>query len=533
MKNSLPRFWFDSFALLSARLPRPHRSRASAPAVLLASLSAGLLAASPSAAPAQTTATLTTLHSFLSDTGSEPVGNLVQGDDGNFYGTTQVGGNGGGTVFRITPAGVATNLYAFPTSGLGTPAGGLSKGNDGSFYGVTTNDSGTVFKITPAGVFTIMHIFADGTVPLDGTLPEAPPVQGSDGNFYGTTYEGGANGDGTVYRMTPAGAVTILHSFGGDDGANPDAALVQGSDGNFYGTTFAGGGTTAAGGNLGTAFQITPSGGLTSLHTFTSDDGGGDLVAPLVQGSDGNFYGTTAGDGKDGSSGTIFQLAPTGGFKVLHAFAVSDGDLPMDSLVQGSDGAFYGTTSGGGADSYGTVFRITAAGDFTVLHSFVGSDGLFSTSGLIQSSDGTFYGLTKLGGGTGGFGTFFKLDVSIRPAFFAGETPVGNGVYFLAFPGGNYFGFYSFLSEPGYLYHFDLGYEYVIDANDGQSGIYLYDFKSKDFFYTSPGFPFPYLYDFGLQSIVYYYPDPNNAGHYNTDGVRYFYVFSNGQTITK
>ena len=110
---------------------------------------------------------------------------------------------------------------------------------------------------------------------------------------------------------------------------------------------------------------------------------------------------------------------------------------------------------------------------------------------------------------------------------------MGNGVYFLAFFGGNDFGFYSFLNQPGYLYHFDLGYEFIIDAADGQSGVYLYDFASQDFFYTSPGFPFPYLYDFNLQTVLYYYPDPNNAGHYNTDGVRYFYDFANGRIITK
>ena len=516
----MPRFWFKSFA-------------ASANAVLLASASVGLLAATPSAVRAQTTATLTTIHSFLPDSGSEPVGNLVQGSDGNFYGTTQAGGSedGGGTVFRITPAGVETVLYNF-TSSFGTPAGGLSKDSDGNFYGVTTEGDGVVFRITAAGVFTILHIFNDGTVPDDGKLPEAPPVQGSDGNFYGTTYTGGANNDGTVYRMTLEGAVTILYSFGGNDGANPSAALVQGKDGNFYGTTFAGGRTTAPGGSLGTVFQITPTGGLTMLHTFTADDGGGDLQSALIQGNDGYFYGTTAGDGKNGSDGTIFQVASTGGFKILHTFAVSDGEFPLASLVQGSDGAFYGTASDGGADSNGTVFRITATGDFTVLYSFVGSDGLYSTSGLVQSGDGTFYGLTKLGGDED-TGTFFKLVVSTQPAFFAGEVPLGNGVYFLAFPGGNYFGFYSFLSEPGYLYHFDLGYEYVIDAADGQSGVYLYDFASQDFFYTSPGFPFPYLYDFGLQSVIYYFPDPNNAGHYNTDGVRYFYVFNTGQIISK
>ena len=118
-------------------------------------------------------------------------------------------------------------------------------------------------------------------------------------------------------------------------------------------------------------------------------------------------------------------------------------------------------------------------------------------------------------------------------AFFTGEVALGNGVDYLAFPGGNFFGYYSFLANPAYLYHFDLGFEYVFDAADGKSGVYFYDFASGTFFYTSPTFPFPYLYDFSLNSVLYYYPDPNNAGHYNTDGVRYFYDFNTGTIITK
>ena len=120
-----------------------------------------------------------------------------------------------------------------------------------------------------------------------------------------------------------------------------------------------------------------------------------------------------------------------------------------------------------------------------------------------------------------------------HPSFFAGETALTNGVYYLSFASGNPFGYYGYLTDPRYLYHFDLGYEYWFDAADGKDGIYFYDFASKGFFYTSPTFPFPYLYDFSLNSVVYYYPDPNNAGRYNTDGVRYFYVFSTGQIISK
>ena len=118
------------------------------------------------------------------------------------------------------------------------------------------------------------------------------------------------------------------------------------------------------------------------------------------------------------------------------------------------------------------------------------------------------------------------------PAFFAGETALSNGAYYLSFSTGHYFGYFSYLDNPSYIYHFDLGYEYVFDADDGKSGVYLYDFASKSFFYTSPGFPFPYLYDFTLKAVLYYYPNTGESGHYTTDP-RYFYNFATGKIITK
>ena len=128
------------------------------------------------------------------------------------------------------------------------------------------------------------------------------------------------------------------------------------------------------------------------------------------------------------------------------------------------------------------------------------------------------------------------IPVNISPnyvsSFFEGETPLDTA-YYLQFSNGNYFGYYAYLSDRHYIYHFDLGYEYVFDANDGKSGVYFYDFKSNGFFYTSPVFPFPYLYDFSLSTVLYYYPDPTNPGHYNTNGYRFFYRFDTGQIISK
>ena len=493
---------------------------------------------------AQNVGTLTTLAQNTTASGQEFAASLVQGSDGNFYGTASDGGpntNSHGTVFRITPTGVVTNLYSFSGPDGLSPQAGLLLGSDGNFYGTTAEggstyvDSnntgdGTVFRITSAGVLTTLHSFTG--YPGDGQAPQGTLIQGSDGNYYGTTSAGGTYGGGTLFQLTTAGVVTTLYSFGnGYEGAEVDAGVVQGSDGNFYGTTRLGGN------GAGTVFTVTPSGGYTTLYSFPAlgTNAGADPVAALVQGSDGNFYGTTETNGMNGA-GTVFKITPAGGFTSLYSFSGSDQFL-MGALIQASDGNFYGTTTGGGTDGGGAVFEITPAGTVTTIYSFTGeADGGYPVAALVQGSDGNFYGTTDTGG-SGNDGTIFELTLSgtaaTHPVFFTGETALANGVYYLAFPNGNYFGYYSYLANPAYIYHFDLGYEYVFDAVDGKSGVYFYDFTSSDFFYTSPSFPFPYLYDFNLNSVVYYYPDPNNAGHYNTNGIRYFYVFNTGQIISK
>ena len=223
---------------------------------------------------------------------SMPWAGLIQGSDGNFYGTTASGGTSGrGTVFKLTPSGTETVLYSFP-AGSSEPYCGLIQGSDGNFYGTTgangTSDDGTVFKITPSGTETVLHAFAKtGT---DGQIPYAGLIQGSDGNFYGTTYFGGANGFGTVFKVTPSGTETVLYSFaGGSDGEHPYAGVIQGSDGNFYGTTYQGGAS-----GYGTVFKLTPSGTETVLYSFAGGSSdGANPEAGLIQGSDGNFYGNT------------------------------------------------------------------------------------------------------------------------------------------------------------------------------------------------------------------------------------------------
>jgi uncharacterized repeat protein (TIGR03803 family) len=288
---------------------------------------------------------------------SIPYSGLVQSTDGNIYGTTSSGGaSGRGTVFKITPTGSESILYSFP-AGSSDPYTGLIQGSDGNFYGTTgaggTNDDGTVFKITPSGTETVLHVFPK--TGSDGETPYAGLIQGNDGNFYGTTYFGGANGFGTVFKVTPSGTETVLYSFaGGSDGEHPYADVIQGSDGNFYGTTYQGGTS-----GLGTVFKLTPSGIETVLHTFAGGSSdGANPEAGLIQGSDGNLYGNTLQGGASGL-GTVFEITPSGTETILHAFAgSSDGANPTANLVQGSDGNLYGSTGAGGTKGYGTFFKV-------------------------------------------------------------------------------------------------------------------------------------------------------------------------------
>jgi uncharacterized repeat protein (TIGR03803 family) len=357
-------------------------------------------------------ATETVLYSFQSGTadGAYPTATVIQGSDGNFYGTTDTGGTANqGTMFRITPLGVETVLYSFGNGTDGqVPEGTLIQGSDGNFYGTTgyggTDGLGTVFKITPAGIETVLHSFGGGG---DGIVPFVGLVQGSDGNFYGTTGFGGSANRGTVFKITPAGVETVLHSFGsGTDGQILGAALIQGSDGNFYGVT-QNGGTAAS----GTVFKITPLGVETVLYSFGSG-GATDGTFPLgglIQGSDGNFYGTTGSVGTQ-NTGTVFRITPAGVETILHTFGSgTDGAIPEGQLIQGSDGNFYGTTASGGTADSGTIFKMTPLGVETVLHSFGnGTDGATPEASLIQGSDGNFYGTTG-NGGTAGFGTVFRF----------------------------------------------------------------------------------------------------------------------------
>jgi len=340
-----------------------------------------------------------------------PSAALVQGGDGNFYGTTTYGGtNGLGTAFQVTPAGALTTLVSFNGTNGSYPYAGLVQGSDGNFYGTTcyggAGDLGTVFQMTPAGMLTTLVSFS-GT---NGSYPYAGLVQGSDGNFYGTTLGGGARGIGTIFQMTPAGALTTLVSFNNSDGAAPLAALVQGTNGNFYGTTSQGGNLSVnSGAGYGTVFEMTPAGVLTTRVVFSGSNGGSP-TAVLVQGTNGNFYGTTEYGGASGK-GTVFKMTPTGVLTTLISFNLANGCKLSAGLVQGSDGNLYGTTDGGGAGGGGTVFKMNPAGVLSTLISFNGANGNSPQAPLVQGTDGNFCGTTEYGGANG-LGTVFQVTTN-------------------------------------------------------------------------------------------------------------------------
>jgi len=410
------------------------RATTKAALAFAAVLALAVITISTQSAQAQT---YTVLHSFDGTDGAEPNGGLVQGTDGRLYGTTGADTYGGGTVFEITPGGTLTTLYRFClqsgcTDGA-APDAGLVQGTDGDFYGTTNLGGaygyGTVFKITPSGTLTTLHSFCsqqtytcgDGAYPGPGALVQA------DGNFYGTTLYRGAHGYGTVFEITPGGTLTTLYTFcsqaGCADGGNSEGGLIHSANGDFYGTTYTGG-THGS----GTVFEMTPSGALTTLYSFCSQSSlgipcadGANPAGGLVPSGDMAFYGTTY-EGGTYSEGTVFKINTCGDkLTTLDSFDLTDGAAPFAGLVHGSDGNFYGTTfrGGTGGTGDGTVFKITPGGTLTTLHDFCSqsdcTDGSFPWGGpLAQDTNGNFYGTTSAGG-TNSDGTVFELSVGLGP----------------------------------------------------------------------------------------------------------------------
>lgn len=308
-------------------------------------------------------------------TGAGPYLSPLQTSDGSFFGFT-IGNAGNGTIFKLTPAGVANNLYTFcvPDCTNGDdPRTNLIQARNGSLYGTTNVGGtgvalGTIFQLTTGGTLTTVHNFCQITPNCnDGAGPEGfgSLIQATDGNLYGATRNGGANGNGTIYQFALNGTFKTIYKFcksgGCLDGAHP-AGLVQGLDGNFYGVTTSGGAN-----GYGDVFKVTKFGGLTVLYSFCSQTNCTDGNGPtgLLLGSDGNFYGTTANIGSNGAvPNNIYQITPAGAFTVLYSTDV-DTEQGLLSLMQSTDGNFYGTYSVGGASNLGTFFQLkTGLGPF-------------------------------------------------------------------------------------------------------------------------------------------------------------------------
>jgi uncharacterized repeat protein (TIGR03803 family) len=417
-RSTITTGWLRRFASTSARL-------ASTATILLVICVAAVIAASAQ--------TYSTIYSFTGKAGIDPFWSPVQGIDGNLYGTTSEGGTtNNGTVFKITPGGKLTTIYSFcpqnQCSGGALPSG-LIQATNGNFYGVATFIGyGSIFEITPAGKLTTVYNFCSQPNCADGEYPWGSLLQGMDGNFYGTTHEGGANGAGTVYKVTPSGTLTTLYNFCSQanctDGKAPYAGVIQDAAGNLYGTTNDGGeygnGPNCPeyiAGGCGVAYKLSPSGVLTTLYTFCSLANCADgnfPQGPLTLGSDGNLYGTTS-EGGAAAQGTAFSLTPNGTLTTLHSFCTDpnceDGSNPYN-LIQATDGNFYGTTSSGDGvnGAGGAIYQITPEGAFSVLY----SNSSYGIGPLIQDTNGTFYG-TSWNGGTKGDGSIFSFSMGLGP----------------------------------------------------------------------------------------------------------------------
>ena len=313
--------------------------------------------------------------------------------------------------FTATAQPVLTTLCHFNSTNGANPLGRLVLGKDGSLYGTTvnggTNGDGIVFKVSTGGTVTTLAAL-NGTT---GANPDAGLTQGTNGILYGTANAGGANAFGTAFQITTNGALTLLASFGGTNGTYPQADWQFGNDGNLYGTTSHG----VAGNGYGTICKLT-NGVLSTLATFTNGNGAFPN-AVLAVGPDGAFYGVTSYGGRTNLNsgngyGTIFKVTTNGVLTPLFYFGGTNGNYPNAGLTLGGDGCFYGTTEFGGSNNLGMVFKTTTNGVLTPLASFNGNNGEYPIGALIPSSDGAFYGSTFLGGTNDGSGTVYKITTN-------------------------------------------------------------------------------------------------------------------------
>ena len=430
-------------------------------------------------------ATLDVLHSF-EVLPRIPEAGLVQTSDGSFYGTsTQGGAHNWGTVFKVHPAGELSTIFSFDSTNGSNPRTPLIRTADETLYGTTLH---SIFRISPQGNFTFFD--------TAGVSGPSELLCAKDGNFYGVGNSGGEQQKGTIFRMTPEGEITILHSFAGPDGSRPESGLTEGADGLLYGTTPAGGTR-----DHGTAFRLDLSGNFTNLLSFNGFNRGFNPSGKLVLGADGKLYGTTSYGGSlgrgdifridtngilemlvsfepphgaypnglfattngvffgvtsasgDHDCGTFFRFTSSEGLTTLASFNPALGRGPRRGLIQGADGAFYGTTREGGPANLGSIFKVTPEGEISAFASFASTNGIYPSGRLAQSPDGTLYGIT-ISGGTNDAGTVFQLSTSLKfatLASFDGKEHLNPQGGLLADPQGDFFYGVTRLGGPNRL----------------------------------------------------------------------------------
>ena len=351
---------------------------------------------------------------------SGPNGGPILDSAGNVYGTTPLLG-AAGVVYEIEASGTVKMLYDFqPSPGGYAPSSGLTLDSAGNFYGTTGGgggpaDVGVLYKMSPAGQETVLHAFKGGKT--DGANPGDRVVLDQAGNVYGATLHGGTYNQGVVYKLTPSGQETILHSFTSRaDGALPNGVVLDAA-GNLYGTTFSGGNGSQTGLQEGVVFKIDATGKFSLLHSFTGLSDGGNPEAGVVRDKAGNLYGTTINGGL--GAGVVFKITPVGTYSVLHAFwASTDGGYPYAPVTLDTGGFLYGTCSGYGPGGAGTVFKLDASGNFSLVYAFPGGFGAGAPmAGVVLDATGAIYGTLASasigpGGPPGSYGLVYKIDTS-------------------------------------------------------------------------------------------------------------------------
>jgi uncharacterized repeat protein (TIGR03803 family) len=438
-----------------------------------------------------TNGSLVALASFAGTNGAYPLGKLVLGTNGVFYGTTTKGGSADkGTIFSVSTNGALQMLAEFTgTNGpnFGEQPAGLCLSRDGAFYGCTSlggngRNTGTAYRITSDGSFTSLVTFSptDHGGQVNGTLAEGP-----DTALYGTATGGGPAGYGTIFRLTSAGAVTVVAAFNGTNGAQPLAPVTVGADGALYGTTYFGGQDFSSSGR-GTVFRCTIGGNLSTLHDFAVDPSVCCPQSTLAQDTNGILYGTLSYNASPNTYGTLFSISTNGDWTNLITFRLTNGTSFTDSPVLASDGSFYGTT-GGGAALAGMVFRFMPGQDLMPVAIFrSGTNGTTPTS-LLQHSDGLLYGTTT-GGGTNNVGTVFCVSTNGSSLFSASLDPtIGSGPSspLVAGPDGRFYG----LAQQGGAYGY--GSIYRITTSGALSAVGSFNVTNGSNpmgpFYIAPG----------------------------------------------